>query len=246
MRAVNLIPEEERRGAGGTAGRSGGAAFALLGLLALLVVLVSAYALQHRTVGDKRSELATVQADAEGSEAQAASLADYTTFAALRAKRVNTVKTLAAGRFDWAHSLDEIARVVPAGVWFTSLKGTVASGVTLKSGGTGSTSSLRSAVASPAIELAGCTSKQADIARVITRMRLVDGVSRVSLQSAVKNDAATGSAAGDSPSSPGSGPCAAGAPQFALVMFFDRTASAVPTTAAGRVRASFRRPEAKP
>ena len=39
MRAVNLIPADERRGAGGIAGRSGGVVYVLVGGLAVLVAL---------------------------------------------------------------------------------------------------------------------------------------------------------------------------------------------------------------
>ena len=34
MKAINLVPSDQQRGAGGRAGRSGGAAYALVGLLA--------------------------------------------------------------------------------------------------------------------------------------------------------------------------------------------------------------------
>ena len=39
MRAVNLIPAEQRRGAGGLAGRTGGVVYVVLGMLVVLVAL---------------------------------------------------------------------------------------------------------------------------------------------------------------------------------------------------------------
>ena len=116
MRAINLIPEGERRGAGGAAGRSGGAAYVLLGLLGVLLLVATAYTLQHRSLNAKRTELSKIEATALTSESRAGELASFTQFATLRAKRVETVKGLAGSRFDWAHSLREIARVVPANV----------------------------------------------------------------------------------------------------------------------------------
>ena len=228
MQAVNLIPSGERRGAGGAGGRSGGAAYVLLGLLAVLVLIASAVTVQKRSLADKRAELASVEAQAAGQEARAASLASFASFAALSQTRRQTVASLAAGRFDWPHALREVARVVPANVWLTGLQGTVAPGVALKSTAVAQTASLRAALPVPAVELVGCTTDQDSVARMIVRMRLLDGVTRVALQSSEKGEASgrTG-AAGD-----GGGDCRQGSarfPQFALVVFFDEAVGAVPT-----------------
>lgn len=235
MRAVNLIPEDERGGGG--RGRSGGAVYVVLGALALLVVLVGVLTLQRQSVDDKRSELAKAEATATQREASATALGSFTQFAALRATRVETVRSLAASRFDWSHSLREIARVIPSDVWLTSLQGTVVPGVTLKSGGAAGTSVLRATSAAPAIEMVGCTTGQDSVARMLGRMRLVDGVSGASLQSSVK-----AAETADSPTSSGASAasstddCRRGRarfPQFSIVIFFDKAAGAVPTTAAG-------------
>ena len=234
MRAVNLVPDDERVG---NRGRSGGAVYVLLGALALLVLLVGVVTLQRQGLEDKRTELATAQATAAQREASAASLGSFTQFAALRATRVETVRSLASSRFDWSHALREIARVIPPDVWLTSLQGTVVPGVTLKTGGAGDTSALRATSAAPAIEMVGCTTGQDSVARMMGRMRLVDGVDRASLQSSVKGAETTPTAAasGDQASS-ASGDCRRGRarfPQFSIVIFFDRANGAVPTTAAG-------------
>ncbi len=234
MRAINLVPADQRRGAGGLAGRSGGAAYVLLGLLAVLVLVVSVYALQKRSLGEKRSRLAAVTVQAAGAEAQAAALTSFTQFAALRATRGQTVTSLAASRFDWSHAMREVSRVIPRNVWLTALQGTVTPGVSLKSTA-GQTGSLRSALPTPAVEIVGCTTDQRSVARMLTRLRLVDGVTRVSLQSSVKADAASGGAGGGSGGGSG-GDCRQGNsrfPQFALVVFFDQAAGAVPTAARG-------------
>ena len=73
MKAVNLIPSEERRGST-RAGASGGAAYVLLGVLALLVVMAGAYAVAGKNLNDKRSELARVTREAEAAEAKAKAL----------------------------------------------------------------------------------------------------------------------------------------------------------------------------
>lgn len=224
MRAVNLIPPDEQKGAGGAAGRSGGAAYVLLGLLAVLVVLAGAYAVQKKSVSDKRAELARVEARAATTEVRAGSLAAFTAFAGLRATRTQTIFSLASSRFDWSHALEELARVIPSNVSLTTLNASVAPGSGAAGGG--GAGGLRSNLPLPAIEMNGCTTSQVSVARMLGRMRLIDGVTRVALQSSVKSDSAGGAGAA------AGGGCAASTekdPAFALVVFFDPAVGAVPT-----------------
>ena len=92
----------------------------------------------------------------------------------MRAKRTDTVTQLANSRFDWAHALHEIARVLPENAWLTNLSATTSPGVSV-GGGSGS-GSLRGAMATPAVELSGCTTSQGSVAKMMARMRLIDGV----------------------------------------------------------------------
>lgn len=233
MRAINLIPAEERRGGGPTGGRSGGAVYAVLGVLALLAIVVSVHTYETHAVASKRAELVQVQAQAATSEARAAELSSFIAFAGVRAARTSTVTSLAASRFDWSHALAEVARVIPANVTLTGLQGTVAPGVALKASAGSATGSLRSSLPVPALELAGCTTDQDAVATMLTRMRLIDGVTRVSLQASTKADAKAG--AGQA-----SNACQRGksSPQFALVVFLDQAAGAVPSKPAGAGRIS--------
>jgi Tfp pilus assembly protein PilN len=222
MRAVNLIPTEQQRGAGGAAGRSGGGAYILLAALALLVVMAAAYVQSGKSVDDKKSELARVTQEATQAEAKAQSLQSFTKFSAIRTRRVDTVSQLAASRFDWSHSLREVARVLPTNAWLTSLTGTTSPTVSVGGGG----SSLRSALSVPAIEIEGCTTSQASVAKMMARLRLIDGVQRVSLEDSTKGDAAVGDSSGGSAAD-----CRGGSahfPLFKIVVFYDAQANAVP------------------
>ncbi|HEX5923919.1 MAG TPA: PilN domain-containing protein, partial [Baekduia sp.] len=195
MRAVNLIPSDQQRGAGGAAGKSGGGAYILLGALALIVALAASYVVSGKSVTDKKAQLADVTQQAAAAEAKASSLTSYTRFASISAKRVETVSQLAASRFDWAHALREVSRVLPENAWLTSL--TATSSPTVNVGGT--TGALRSSLAVPAIQLQGCTTSQASVAKLIARLRLVDGVQRVSLEDSTKGQesANSGTTVGD-------------------------------------------------
>lgn len=207
MRAVNLIPAEQRKGAGGAGGRSEGAAFVVLGLLAGLVVLAGIYALSDKQVADRRAEAARLSAQAQTAQTQASALASYTSFLSLRDQRVSTVQQLAGSRFDWAHAFHELGRVLPTDVSLASVHGTMSAAAT---GTTTAAAPATPAAAAtptsstppgstPSLAISGCTVSQAEVAYTLTRLRLMDGVGTVSLQSS--------SEAGAGATAPGGAKC---------------------------------------
>lgn len=216
MRAVNLIPGDHRRVARGA--RPVGA-YLVIAALAAIVVMASLYAMAGKRVADRKAELARVTAKAQAAEARAGALEPYARFAALSQKRVATVKSLAESRFDWAHVMHEVGRVIPSDAWLTSLTGTVAPGVSLE-GASGQTGALRSALGVPAVEIVGCTTSQANVARMMSRMRLIDGVTRVALNASEKNDSAGGGSGSDCRGS------STKFPQFSIVVYFAQRAAA--------------------
>lgn len=219
MRAVNLIPAGERRGGGGRAGgRSGGGAYVVLAVLAVLVAVLGAYTMAGKQISEREAELAQVEGAAAAVEARAAALAPYTQFAELSRSRLETITQLADSRFDWSHALRELARVVPGDVDLLSVTGTVAPGVGVE-GSSGS--GLRAALPVPALEMVGCARSQSEVARLLARLRAVDGVQRVTLSSSEKADAGGG----------GEAECrtTAGRPQFSVIVFFEALAGAVPS-----------------
>jgi Tfp pilus assembly protein PilN len=230
MKAVNLLPPD-LRGAGKPAsavvatgdeatGRVG--AFALLGVLAFCVVALAAYVLANNTVKDRRAQLDQVTAQATTVKARAAQLKPYADFAAQAQERLQTVRDLAGSRFDWERAMRDISRVVPAGVTLSKLDASISS--ESGSGGSG----LRSAIAAPAVDLTGCTTGgQLAVATLLSRLRNIEGVTRVSLSKSDKPDAAATTSPA-TPSATATG-CGAGrAPVFDLVVFFER--STVPAT----------------
>jgi Tfp pilus assembly protein PilN len=231
MKAVNLIPVEDRRGLRGGGSGSGVASYIVLGVLAAVVVMSAAYTLTNRSLSDRHAQLESVQSQVENAQAQVQRYSSYAGFTALRQKRTETVRSLAASRFDWSHALHELARTIPSNAWLTSLKGTVTPGISIDGGGT---DPLRGSLPNPALEVVGCTTSQADVAKVISSLRRVDGVERLSLSSSQKLDqGASGGSTGDSG---GGGDCRYGNahyPQFSMTLFF-----ATPTTPSGAQAAS--------
>ena len=112
MKAVNLIPAEQRDGAGSVAGRSGGAALIVLTLLAALAVLAFVYGTSEHKISSSRGELATVNAELSVARAQVGRLTPYTSFIAMADQRAREVSQLVASRFDWTHAFNELGRTI--------------------------------------------------------------------------------------------------------------------------------------
>ncbi len=229
MKAVNLVPVESRRGGD----RSGGAVYILLGAMTALVLVATVWVLLNNKVSDGSARVEQLRVETAAAQQEATALAPFRSFAAMREKRVATVRSLAQSRFDWGPVMRKLALVLPRDVSLSSMLGTVAPGVNVGSEGGSDSSSLRGLLAVPAVELSGCASSQAQVARTMTRLRLIDGVTRVSLGSTEKNESyaapanvpdegsSTGAAAG-------AGDCrrTAKMPKFSIVVFFEPGADA--------------------
>ena len=238
MRAVNLVPKDLRSaGAAGGGSGSPAGAYAVLAALGLLVVLAATWAVSARQVDDRRAEVARLDAEAQAAEAQVQGLAGYEETVAVAKARRTALVGLANGRFDWADALREVSRTVPKGAWLTKVAGTVSPGVTVEGAGS---NPLRASTPTPAIEILGCTPSHDDVARLMARLRAMDGVQKVSLSTSEKSD--QGSAGGSAGSARGGGDdCRMGSdriPQFNMVVFFKAPAAAAGTTAAGTTGAA--------
>ena len=232
MRAVNLLTPElrsSRKGSGASrpsamTTQGGIGAFVLLGALALVVAGVAAYVLSSNVVKQRQASLAGVSAKNDATVRRAAELKPFSDFQTLAQERAGTVQALASARFDWEQSLRDLSRALPKDVYLSSLKGTV--GNAAATGGSG----IRSSIGSPAIELSGCTKSQPAVATMMSRLRNVQGVTRVSLSKSEKSDAAAPGAGATSV-----GPCGKGTPpSFEVVVFFEKaTVAGALATATG-------------
>jgi Tfp pilus assembly protein PilN len=222
VRAVNLIPSDQRS-EGGVGSRSEGAVFGVLGLLVGLAVLVVLYGSAHHRLTTGRAEAAELTARAQQVQAQAAQLASYTSFVAMREQRLNAISQLASSRFDWSAVMGELSRVLPTDVALSSLQGTVGSTTGSSSSSSTTTTSASAHTGGgpvtsatppgtvPTFTLTGCAASQAVVAQTLVRLRLVSGVSVVNLLSSTKSSSAGGA---------GSGSCPDGDPVFSAQVTF--------------------------
>ncbi len=236
MRAVNLIPAEQRGGAPVGAGRSEGGAYAVLALLGGVAILAALYGHARHEVSSRRGQAASLAQQAQQAQAATTQLAPYTSFIALRQARVQAVSQLAGSRFDWAHVFHEFGRVIPSDVSITSLSGTVGATSAVSAPATSSpTSSAKSSAVTsatppgtvPTFTLTGCATSQRAVAQTLGRLRLIDGVSAVTLQSST-----AASTSGTSSASAGAGGAAGGCPAADPVFDIQMTFEPLPAAAA--------------
>lgn len=220
MRAVNLIPAEQRVHSGGLANRSEGVAHIVLGMLAGIALLALVYGGAKHDVTSKENEATRLEAQAQTTQQEASGLSQYKSFVSLREAREHAIVGLINARFDWAHSLSELGRVLPPGSTVATLQGSV--GATGASGSSSSSSkasanavtSATPAGAVPTLTISGCATSQSTVAQILTRLRLIDGVNNVELHSSVQSK--TGSASGGA-----SAGCPAGAPAYSAEVTFE-------------------------
>jgi hypothetical protein len=233
MRAVNLIPAEQRSGQPVGAGRSQGGAYAVLALVAGVALLAFLYGRAAHQVSSNGAKVASLTSQAQRAQQTAEQLAPYTRFIALREQRTQAVETLVDSRFDWAHVLEEFGRVLPAETSITSLSGTITgvTGAPVSSPGSAATTPAATAPAStaatsggssvasvtppgsvPSFTLAGCALSQSAVALTLERLHLIDGVKEVTLQSS-----AAGTSSG---ASTGGGGCSGHDASFSATVIF--------------------------
>ena len=238
MKAVNLIPVERRVGAGVGLGRSQGGAYAVIGLVGVLALLVFVYGKANHEISSDNSQAAKVTTEAEQARSDAGALARYNGLIAQSEARTTAAESLMNARFDWAHALHELSRVLPSGVSIASIDGTIAETEASKkaaapSSSSGSSSSgsasASSAVTSatppgtvPTVILTGCANSQTVVAETLQRTRLIEGVKEATLTSSVS---ATGSG------SSGSTSCPSPNPTFTVNVTFEPLPASIPSSA---------------
>lgn len=228
MRAVNLVPVEQRSGQPVGAGRSQGGAYAVLVVAGGLALMAFLYGQAHHEVTSRRAQSESLAAKAQQAQAAVERLSPYTSFIAQREQRVQAVDALVDARFDWAHTLHELGRVLPPQTSISTLSGTIG---TAGASGAGSSASAAGAAGSspagavPTFTLAGCASSQSTVALTLERLRLIDGVKDVALQN---------SSSGPAGSSANTGGCSGQRATFTATVTFDPLPSSSAVAAANK------------
>ena len=177
MKAVNLIPSEQRRAQ--ATGKQSGSAYVLIGILVTLLAMVAAYVVTSNNVTTNQNEAAAAKVEADRLQAENKQRGSFTNFAQIKDTRLASVSGVAAGRFDWERVMRELSRVMPSGSWLQSTDASVTGQVT---GSETTVSSTGLPVApQPKANLVGCTPDQSDVAQMMVRMRQMHRVADVEL-----------------------------------------------------------------
>jgi Tfp pilus assembly protein PilN len=173
VRAINLIPAEQRRGAGGIAGRTGGLVYVLITTLIVLVVLGVVYVSAVHSVATSNATLTRVTDQATAVESQVTALQPFVSFVGVSQQRVESVASLAAERFDWPDAMEQLALSLPKGVWLASLGGSATGGssTTGATGTTGTSGASTTVTNAPTLSIVGCAPSQDGVALTLSRLR---------------------------------------------------------------------------
>jgi Tfp pilus assembly protein PilN len=230
MRAVNLIPRDARRGGMTPSLGKLGTSHVVVAMLVIALGFVTLYVLASNTLSQRQSQLAGLKQQVTSMQAQVARLNSYAQFEKLAQEREATVREIASSRFDWHGALSDLSKVVPANTSLQSLVATVSptvSGVGSSSGAGGGVN-VRGDISAPAFELKGCTGSQDEVAQLMSRLRVINGVTRVTLEDST-GAGGTQSSGAPASSSGGTG-CSANGPSFDMVVFFQPGAGVLGAT----------------
>lgn len=186
MKAVNLIPPEQRRGAGGIGGRSGGIVYVVVGTLAVIVALGVVYAFAVKAVAKHKGQLDAVTEQVAQVQQQAAALTPFVEVQSLRDNAAAGVVNLAEGRFNWPLAMQQLVLALPRDVTLTQLNGT-ASTVAGSSSSTATTTTTTTGGST--FSMAGCASSMSEVATIISDLQRVPSVTSVALENEQKNGA---------------------------------------------------------
>jgi Tfp pilus assembly protein PilN len=189
MRPVNLLPDQHRRRA---PGQRPGSGYVALGVLGVLLVMLLAYAVSSNQVNDRKTQTAETRQKADKLEAESRGLSPFANFAQVKQTRLASVRELAKGRFDWERLMRELSLILPRGSWLRSADASVTGDVEgATTTGTATAASGETASAGPTVRLTGCTTRQAQVARMMLRLRQLHRVSGVELVESKQDEAGT-------------------------------------------------------
>jgi hypothetical protein len=186
MKAVNLIPSEQRRAK--PSGENSGSAYGVVGVLVVLLALAVAYVMTSNGVNDNKTRAEKDKRQADALEAKASQLDSFTDFAAIKQQRLEAVKTAAETRFDWERLMREISRVMPDGSWLQTTEASVTGDTsdTAAAPASSSTTAVATGPVSPSATFVGCTPKQTEVAKILVRLRSMHRVTDVELNESLK------------------------------------------------------------
>lgn len=179
MRAVNLLPQKERR----TPGFAGAKApLAVVGAIAVLGGIgFYGYSL-HGQVNDVKSDVATATATRDGLRDQLGAFQAAQARDAAQEVRTGAVVGLVTGRVNWERLIRDLSAVMPEQIWLTNLKGQTEVAAT-PTAATAAAPNVNVATVPQGIHLDGYAYTQEQVAQLMARAATVPGLGEPRLAS---------------------------------------------------------------
>ncbi|WP_320672656.1 hypothetical protein [Patulibacter defluvii] len=197
MRAVNLLPVEERAGARSATTSRLTPWHGIAGVGAVVVVAqVGMWAMARHDTSSAREAEAAATARAASAQAQVNRLQPVVALDRRRQTREDAVVALAQGRTDWAMVLQSVAGALPSQVGITKLTAQ-AQGATASSGGAAVPAGLGG---QGSVAINGCADNQRRVATTLIALRRLPQVADIAL-----NQTADSAKAGSGGSTAGGG-----------------------------------------
>jgi Tfp pilus assembly protein PilN len=179
MRAVNLLPQKERRTPGFAGAKT---PLAVVGAVAILGGMgFWGYSL-HGQVSDVKSDVSTATSERDGLRDQLGAFQAAQARDAAQEVRTGAVVGLVTGRVNWERVIRDLSAVLPHEVWLTNLKGEteVAAAPTAA---TASAPNLNNTTVPRGIHLDGYAYNQDQVALLMARAATVPGLGEPRLAS---------------------------------------------------------------
>jgi Tfp pilus assembly protein PilN len=184
VRPVNLLPQSARPYI--ASGKAGNGSYILIGVLAVLVLAVAGYVLTANKITSSHSKIAAAQQETQQAQSKSADLQKYGEFNQVAATRMQSVGALAVSRIDYERLLRETSRVLPGGVWLTTLDAEAVGSASSTPSTAASTTTTTPAAATPTVHLIGCAPSQNAVATTLVRLRAIHGSDDVQLNESGK------------------------------------------------------------
>jgi Tfp pilus assembly protein PilN len=184
MRAVNLLPRDESKKT-----RKATPLPVAVGAVAAVVVtgvLGAGFVVEHRSVSQKKADLAAVQAELAAVPGPKRPDANEISLSNQEGPREQALQQALTGRVAWDHLMREISLVIPSDVWLTSMavQAPVASSPAVPpAAGATPAPAPTTTSSSNSFSIEGNAYSHEGVARLLTRLALVPDLSDVTLGS---------------------------------------------------------------
>ena len=184
MRAINLLPKDDKRRASGTGVSN---AIVLTGVISGIVVtalLCGLFLMAHGKVRDRQATLDGLNQELAAIPTPAADLvARSDALAADKQARITALNEALSRRVAWDRVLREFALVLPDDVWLSKLTGDAPTASTTATTETATTSATVASDGSVMFQIEGFTYSQNGVARLLSRLQVIPDFEHVQLMS---------------------------------------------------------------